>query len=107
MRYEEYKIAEKFNIIDKVQKLEKELLTIKDVTDVCFDLRGFYDNMHDVIFLVKYDISVNLHNYYEVRKQLIKEAIKVATSNGLIKTNDRIEDYGEYFYFVFTCDNTW
>lgn len=107
MRDKEFKIAEKFNILDKVQKIEKELLAVNGVTGIDFDLDGFYDNMCQVIFVAKYDISASLDNYFEVRKQLIKEVIKVAANNGLTRTGDKIEDYGENFYFVFKHDNTW
>lgn len=107
MKDKEFKIAEKFNILDKVQKLEKELLAVNGVTDIDFDLDGFYDNMCQVIFVAKYDILANLDNYFEVRRQLIKEIIKVAANNGLIRTEDKIEDYGGCFYFVFKHNNTW
>lgn len=107
MRDRERITAIKFNIIDKCKKLEKELLQIEGITEVDFDLDGFYDNMYQVIFVAKYDIPANLDNYFEVRKQLVKEVIQVATNNGLTRTEDRIEDYGEHFYFVFKHDNTW
>lgn len=107
MRDRDFKTAKKFNIVDKIRKLEKELLTVNGVIDIDFDLDGFYDNMCQVIFLTKYDISINLDNYFEVKRQLIKEVIEVAAKNGLKRTEDRIEDYGEHFYFVFKHDNTW
>lgn len=107
MKDMEYKTAEKFNILDKVQKLEKELLQIEGITEVDFNFDGFYDNMNQVIFVAKYDIPANLDNYFVVRKQLMEKVIQVATNNGLTRTEDRIEDYGEHFYFVFKHDNTW
>lgn len=79
--------AERFNIIDKVEKLQKELLQIDGVIDVEFDIDGFYDNIGDFIFLTKYDIPVNLENYFEVRKQLKQNVIGVAKNNGLIWYN--------------------
>ena len=52
--------AERFNIIDKVEKLQRELLQIDGVIDVEFDIDGFYDNIGDFIFLTKYDIPVTV-----------------------------------------------
>lgn len=107
MKDREINIAKEFNIISNVEKLESELLQIKGVTQVEFDLCGFYDNMNQVIFLAKYDIPVNLENYYEQRKQLISDVISVANNNGLIRTEDGIEDYGAHFYFVMKHDTSW
>lgn len=107
MKERELRTAKQFNIVDKVEKLEKELLEVNGVTEVEFDLDGFYDNMHQVIFLTKYDIPVASENYFELRKQLLNNVIKVANNNGLAKTEDRIEDYGEHFYFVMKYGKEW
>lgn len=107
MRERTVKTAERFSIMDKVEKLEKELLEVDGVTEVDFDLDGFYDGIHHVIFLTKYDIPVELENYYEVRKQMVKNILEVASNNGLKRTGDSIEDYGEWFYFVTSCGNRW
>lgn len=92
--------AVKFNILEKVEKLEAELLKIDGVKGVDFDLDGFYDNMKQVIFLTKYDIPVSDVDYFDKRKTLIKNVLTVAENNGLKRTEDAIEDYGEHFYFV-------
>lgn len=107
MKERELRTAIKFNIVDKVEKLENELLKIEGVTEVGFDLDGFYDDMHQVIFLTKYNIPAKLENYFELRKQLINDVIKVANNNGLRRTEDRIEDYGEHFYFVMKYGKEW
>lgn len=107
MRERERKTAQQFNILDKVEKLEKGLLIVDGVTEVIFDLDGFYDNMNQVIFLIKYDIPVSDTEYYNKCKQLINNVITVAMENGLKRTEDRIEDYGEHFYFVMKCKNGW
>lgn len=100
MRSRDKKIAEKFNILGKVMKLESELMSIEGVVEVDFDLCGLYDNMKQVIFLTKYSIPVDTINYFEKRRQLVDSVLIVAKSNGLERTDDRIEDYGEHFYFV-------
>jgi len=106
MKEKQIKIAEKFNIIEKIKKLESDLLQVKGVVSVDFDLCGFYDNLNQVIFLTKYNIA-NDENYFEERKNLINNVLKVAQNNGLNRTEDRIEDYGEHFYFVTGCSKEW
>ena len=103
----EKRTAEKYNIMENVEKLQKEFLQIDGITEIDFDLDGFYDNMHQVIVLTKYDIPVTLENYFEVRRELKNNVIKVAKENGLSRTEDAIEDYGTWFYFVFKHDKTW
>lgn len=107
MKERELRTAKKFNIVDKVEKLKKELLEINGVTEVEFDLDGFYDNMHQIIFLTKYDIPVASENYLELREQLLNDVIKVVNNNGLTRAEDRIEDYGSHFYFVMKYEKEW
>lgn len=51
MNENEIKIAERFNILDKCQKLEKDFLRLSRITKVEFDLNGLYDNIYQVIML--------------------------------------------------------
>ena len=60
MNENEIKIAERFNILDKCQKLEKDFLQLSRITKVEFDLNGLYDNIYQVIILVKYEIPMEL-----------------------------------------------
>lgn len=101
------KTAERFDILAKVEKLEAELLKVDGVIEVDFDIDGFYDDIRHVIFLTKYDIPVTLENYFEARKNLIRNVLEVAKNNGLKRTEDSIEDYGEWFYFVTSCGDRW
>ena len=103
----EKRTAEKYNIMGNIEKLHNDLLQIDRVTEVDFDLDGFYDNMRQVIVLTKYYIPVTLENYYDVRRELKQNVIEIAKENGLTRTEDAIEDYGEWFYFVFNHDDTW
>lgn len=103
----QYQIAKEFNIVDMVEKLQNELLQVDGVTEVDFDLSGFYDNMNEVIFLTKYSISNADNRYFEKRKELINQVVGVAEGNFLTRTQDSIEDYGEHFYFVFHCFKEW
>ena len=107
MKERTIKTAKSFGILEKVKKLEKELLEIDGVTDVEFDLDGFYDDLHQVIFLTKYDISVADENCFQKRKELIDAVLVVIKNNGLNKTEDTVEDYGEHFYFVTSYGKAW
>lgn len=101
------KIIEQYNLNDKIEKLTKDLLSIPHAVDVEYDLDGFLDNIGDFIFLVKYDIPVSLDDYFLVRHRLVQNVIETADKHGLRLSGDRIEDYGQHFYFVFYHDNSW
>lgn len=64
MNENEIKIAERFNILDKCQKLEKDFLQLSRITKVEFDLNGLYDNIYQVIILVKYEIPYDEEEFY-------------------------------------------
>ena len=99
--------AKKFHIYEKVKKLEEELLKIKGIVKVEFDLNGFYDDMNEVIILTKYDIPVTAKDFFVQRKKLISEVLSCCAINGLKRTVDKIEDYGCHFYFVMSCRRDW
>ena len=99
--------AKKFNILEKIEKLEKELLSVPNAVKIEFDLDGFYDDIRQVIFVAKYNIPVSTADYF-AQKANFRNAIKeVACANGLLPSGDKIEDYGTSYYFVFDCDTTW
>lgn len=104
MRKRAQKTAETFGILEKVKKLERDLLKVNGVTEVDFDLDNLHDGLKQVIFLTRYDIPANSENYFGLRQQLIVDVLEVAKNNGLRRTGDRIEDYGEHFYFVTAMD---
>lgn len=107
MKERTIKTAERFGISEKLQAFESELRTIQGVSDVEFDIDGFYDNIRYVIFLVKYDIPAAIEDYYQRRRELVANCLRIASDNDLSRTEDRIEDYGQHFYFVTRCGETW
>lgn len=107
MKEREIRTAKKFGILDKCQELEQELLQIGRIKKIEFDLNGFYSDIYQVIILARYDIPITLENYFETRKEVVKNIIKVAGNYGLTRTEDSIEDYGTTFYFVFRCSKEW
>ena len=94
------KTAERFGMTEKIEKLQRELLEIEYIADVDFDLDGFCDNMNEVIFLTKHNIPVSAENYFSLRLKMVEEILETAARNGLKRTEDRIEDYGTWLYFV-------
>lgn len=92
--------ADLYGITERVEKLQRELLQIEGVKDVDFDLSGFLSDIPYVIFLPEYNIPVTLEDYFERRKALLNEAVRVAEENGMKRTDDRIEDMGQHFYIV-------
>lgn len=96
-------IAKRKGVFDKVEKLKAELLQIPYVTEVDFDLDGLIDNINQCIFLPKYDIPTNIISYYEIKAQTLTSILKVAKDNGLRRTEDAIEDYGQHYYIVTNC----
>ncbi len=103
-------ITKMYGITEKVQSLEKDLLQIDRVVGVEFDLDGFLeDGYKQIIFLTKYDIPGSLEGdaYWDARTKLRHDVMTTAARHGLRKTEDRIEDYGEHFYWVFACDKSW
>lgn len=107
MKERELRTAKKFGILDKCKSLEKDLLQIDRVEAIEFDLNGFYSDIYQVIILARYDIPITLENYFETRKEVVKNIIKVAGNYGLTRTEDSIADYGTTFYFVFRCSKEW
>lgn len=94
------KTAEHFGLTEKIKKLQSDLLKIEYIEDVDFDLDGYYDDINEVIFLTKFNIPASAENYYSLRRKMTEEVLETANKNGLRKTQDRIEDYGEWLYFV-------
>lgn len=113
MRERDLKTAEKFGVLDRCKAFEEDLLKIKDLVPdkhddgVCFDLSGFWSDIRHVIIVPKYDIRANRDNYWEARANLIRSVLALAKQYDLYRTSDRIEDYGEHFYFVFSCGPSW
>lgn len=113
MRDRDINIAKQFGILERCKAFESDLLKIKDIVPgksddgIPFDLSGFLDDILYVIIVPKYSIRANRDDYWEARNQLKQNVIALAEKYDLHRTEDRIEDYGEHFYFVFRCGATW
>lgn len=108
MNKQNTKIANMYNITEKIEKLEKDMFLIPHVINVDFDLNGFLDNMHQVIIIIgyKYDIT-DMKSYATKMRDLKTNIINTAKKHGLTRTEDTLEDYGTHLYIVFNHDKTW
>ena len=97
--------APRFGITEQCAALQRDLLTIPGAVKVEFDLDGFYDQMKQVILLVKFDVAYS--DYFRDLRALRQGVIDTAARHGLTRTPDTIENYGEHLYFVFHHDKTW
>ena len=66
-------------------------------------LDGLYDNLNQIVFHVKY-VHVAIGGYFMLRNRFIKDILSVVSDNGLLGTEDDIEDYGDHFYFTTNCE---
>lgn len=113
VRTKDIKIAEQFGIIVRCKAFESDLLEIKDIVPdkmdggIGFALTGFLSDIYQVIIVPKYDIRADRDDYWEARRQLRENIVALAGKYDLHLSGDRIEDYGEHFYFVFTCGKSW
>ena len=101
-------IARERGILDRMEALEAELMKIEGIVEIPFDLDNYGDSgMYHVILVPKYDIDVSREDYFETRKQQRKEILETCMKHDLWPTGDRIEDYGEHWYIVRQCGETW
>ena len=113
MRARDTQTAEQFGILERCKAFEKELLQIKDIVPdksddgIPFDLSGFLSNIFQVIIVPQYSIGADRDDYWEAREQLIASVIALTEKYDLHRTDDRIEDQGRHFYFVFRCGLSW
>lgn len=107
MRDRDKEIAIKFNILDKCQSLESQLLGLPYVYEAEFDLSGFIDGLNEINILVGYDLHTDTEDYFLTRRSIKMLIIKALLENHLYPTGDRVEDYGKHFYFVRKIDDTW
>lgn len=93
-------IAEKFHFAEMLQALDSDLTALDGVERAEYDLDGFNDGIPYVILLVKRDIPVAAKNYFEQRRMVLTAILKAISSNGLERTEDMLEDHGEWWYIV-------
>lgn len=91
---------------------ENDLLRIKDIVPDNHDNGVFveftdYGDVKHIIICPKYSIRADREDYWDARGALRVSVVELAEKYDLHRTRDRIEDYGEHFYFVFVCGKSW
>lgn len=96
--------AARFGFLEEIKRFQAAILALDGVVDIEYDLSGFVSDIHEVIFLPKFLIGhAGTESYFERRKELLRTILAVAKQNGLTRTGDRIENYGDAFYIVMDC----
>jgi hypothetical protein len=98
-------IARRYGLSARIEALEKDLLSIRGVTGVEFDLNGYLDDIYEVIVIAAYemDATKGLSKYYEDHGRIQKKLVETARKHGLRRTEDALEDMGAHFYIVFSA----
>ena len=101
--------ARRFGILDKMQALEDDLVKIKGIVRVEFDIRNWADSIRQVILIPKYfiDPALDVAPYFDARHAQLESISAVCRTHGLHPSGDCIEDMGEHWYIVRSCGSTW
>lgn len=101
------KIAERNNVLDLVEALERDILAINGIIGCDFDIRDISE-IPQVILLPKYEhVDIRRDDYFKARNAILDEVIEVCRQHDLYYSGDRIEDYGTCWYMVRSCGSTW
>ena len=105
-----------FGVLEKCEKLEKELLQIDNVTKVKLDINGFWNNIFQVNISVSYDIPLCADNEFLSSSSVFNQVVEIATGNFLKREGYKVtsdESFDEeahltyHFYFTFDCAEEW
>ncbi len=108
--------AIRFGVLEKCEKLEKELLQIDNVTNVKLDIDGFWNDIFQVNISVAYDIPLHADNEFLSSSSVFEQVIEIATGNFLKREGYKVtsdESFDEethltyHFYFTFDCAEEW
>lgn len=94
------KAAEQFGIMPVIEALERNLLALDGISEIEYDLSGFWTDLPSIIFLPKRNLNLSSPDWYGCRSKLLSDVLTVMREHGLERTGDRIEDYGEHWYIV-------
>lgn len=80
--------------------LEADILALPGCDKLDMDTHDMEEIGYIMLLPGYNDIPLSDPQYYEKRKQLLKDILRVAKEHGLSRTEDRIEDYGSCWYIV-------
>lgn len=84
----------------ELSDLEADILSLPGCDRLDMDTRDMEEIGYIMLLPGYNDIPLSDPQYYEKRKQLLKDILRVAKEHGLSRTEDRIEDYGSCWYIV-------
>lgn len=101
--------AVRYGILNRMESLESDLLSIPGIVNVEFDIRDHSDGIRQVILIPKYSIdpSLGIFEWFDARREQLDAIIAVCKEHGLRSSGDRIEDMGSHWYIVRSCDSSW
>lgn len=98
--------AARLGILQRMQRLEEDILAIGDIVRVEFDISD-YPEIPYVILIPKYNIKPDRDDYWEARYRQKEHIRAVCYEHDLHPTDDLWEDMGEHWYIVRRCGPTW
>ena len=85
---------------EELASLEKDILALPGCDKLDIDADGM-EELGQICILPGYEgIQLSDPQYYEKRKQLLRDILRVVKEHGLSRTEDSIEDYGSCWYIV-------
>ncbi len=106
MRERTKQTALRYGILDRLEDLEADLLKIKEIPDVDFDVENYGEIPH-VILIPHYDIPADAPSYFSLRQNTLSNILIACTKHDLWPSGDRIEDMGTHWYIVRSIGKTW
>lgn len=100
------KDAARWGILDRIQALEDDLMKITGIVHVDFDIRD-YGETWQVILIPEYKIDCDPGLYFKTKFAQLDTFLDVCTKHGLKPSGDVLEDMGQHWYIVRSCDKTW
>lgn len=85
---------------EELSSLEQDILALPGCDKLDIDTHDM-EEIGYIMILPGYEgIPLSDPQYYEKRKQLLNDILRVVKEHGLTRTEDRIEDYGSCWYIV-------
>ena len=93
---------------NNLENLKKDLLKIKNVIKIDYDLSLLNEGLKSIIILIDYEIPNNLQSiqYFKELEQTKKEIFNIIQKYGIKIEFEEFEDNDTYFYIV-SYSNNW
>lgn len=95
-QWDQAQTAKEFGIYDELKDFENDLLKIKGVKNIDFDLDGMYDNIG---FVVIVDFDIDTEHFFEDRRQIASKVRATALEHEIV-ASDPMELEDNYIYWA-------